>query len=66
MHVINFKTGDLHEVTKYVKSGDGSGEESVWCNSWYGRHVIGKDCAIVKSFQLNTTNTQKDDTTGKD
>jgi hypothetical protein len=54
MNVLNFKTGDLHEVIKYVKS-QSDGEESVWCNGWYGRHIIGKDCAFIKSYQLNTT-----------
>jgi len=54
MKVVNLKTGNLHEVAKYVKSQT-DGEESVWCNEWYGRHVIGKDCAFVKSYQLNTT-----------
>lgn len=38
--------GIIHEVQKYIKSSDG--EESVWCNDWYGRHVIGKDCEFIK------------------
>ena len=42
--VKNNSDGCIHEVRKYIKSDDG--EESVWCSSWYGRHVIGKDCEI--------------------
>jgi hypothetical protein len=40
------KEGITHEVQKYIKSKDG--EESVWCNDWYGRHVIGQDCEFSK------------------
>lgn len=62
MHVINFKTGDLHEVQKYIKAGDG--EESVWCNSWPGRHVINKDCALVKSYELKPKIAETSDALG--
>jgi len=62
MKVLNFKTGDLHEIAKYVKS-QSDGEESVWCSTWPGRHVIGKDCAIVKSYELQTPTNH--DTTDK-
>lgn len=41
MKVVDIKTGEKHEVRKYVKS---ESDESVWCLTWYGRHVIGKDC----------------------
>lgn len=54
MKVVNLKTGDLHEVIRYVKSQSDSAEY-VWCNGWFGKHVIGKDCAFVISYQLNTT-----------
>ena len=37
--------GNVHIVRKYVISNDG--EESVWSNTWYGRHVIGNDCKWV-------------------
>jgi hypothetical protein len=40
--VKNTADGSIHEVRKYIKSDDG--EQSVWCNTWYGRHVIGNDC----------------------
>jgi hypothetical protein len=36
------KQGVIHNVRKYLI--DGEGEEMVWCDSWYGRHVIGQDC----------------------
>jgi hypothetical protein len=35
------KTGEVHEVHKYINN---DGEESIWCDEWYGRHVIGQDC----------------------
>jgi hypothetical protein len=34
------------EVQKYIKASDD--EESVWCNEWYGRHVVGRHCEFVK------------------
>ena len=42
--VKNLADGSIHEVRKYIKTDDG--EESVWCSTWYGRHVIGRDCEI--------------------
>lgn len=36
----------VHEVFKYIKSPEG--EESVWCASWYGHHVIGVDCEFCE------------------
>ena len=38
------KSGVTHIVRKYVI--DDNGVESVWCNTWYGRHVIGQDCKL--------------------
>jgi hypothetical protein len=35
------KTGEVHEVHKYINN---DGEENIWCDEWYGRHVIGQDC----------------------
>lgn len=43
MKVVDINTGEKHEVRKYIKSDT---EENIWCDSWYGRHVIGKDCAF--------------------
>jgi hypothetical protein len=45
MKIIKIDGGQVYEVQKYTKSGN-DGEESVWCNEWYGRHVIGKDCCF--------------------
>lgn len=36
------KSGRTHEVAKYVKDKDG--QEHIWCNDWYGHHIIGNDC----------------------
>lgn len=41
----NCKT--THEVKRYVK--DDAGVETVWCDTWSGRHVIGKDCFWCKA-----------------
>lgn len=57
MYIVDLKTGWPHEVSKYVKSSDG--EESVWCNTWYGRHIIGKDCAFAKNGQNSLTQKNK-------
>lgn len=35
-------SGEIHNVKKYIIDTDG--EESIWCDTWYGRHVIGQDC----------------------
>lgn len=42
--VKNIKDNTIHEVRKYIKSDDG--EESVWCNDWYGHHKLGIDCEV--------------------
>jgi hypothetical protein len=39
---IKSKDGNIYKVRKYIISNDG--EESVWCDDWYGRHVICNDC----------------------
>jgi len=39
--VIRNSDSKVFEVQKYVKSET---QESVWCNDWYGRHIIGEDC----------------------
>jgi hypothetical protein len=41
MKIIN-NTGGIHIVRKYVINS--AGEESIWTDTWYGRHVIGNDC----------------------
>lgn len=42
MKVVNTASGQVHEVTKYIKDADG--QEHIWCNTWYGHHGIGHDC----------------------
>ncbi len=34
--------GVTHEVQKYILDPDG--RIHIWCNSWYGHHIIGQDC----------------------
>jgi hypothetical protein len=43
----------LINVRKYII--DDEGEESIWSNDWYGRHIIGRDCvwANVSKVQSN-------------
>lgn len=38
--------GVVFEVQKYIHAGDG--QISIWCNGWYGRHVLGQDCEELK------------------
>lgn len=45
MKIIDKQTGTIHEVRKYVI--DDNRSESVWCSTWYGRHVIGQDCEFL-------------------
>jgi hypothetical protein len=42
LYVKETLTDQVFKVWKYIESNDG--EVSVWCNDWYGRHVIGQDC----------------------
>ena len=35
-------TGDTYTVHKYIL--DNEGKQHIWCNEWYGHHVIGVDC----------------------
>jgi len=46
LYVKNLEDNTIHEVRKYIKSDDGV--QSIWCNTWYGRHVIGVDCKFTK------------------
>ncbi|MDF3076146.1 MAG: hypothetical protein K0S09_35 [Sphingobacteriaceae bacterium] len=50
LYVKDKSTGDIHEVRKYAVSGDG--QQGIWCDTWYGHHVIGSDCEFVQ--QSNT------------
>ena len=44
LYITRNSDNKIFEVRKYVKSGDSIPEQSVWCDKWYGRHVIGQDC----------------------
>lgn len=39
-------TGDVHAVSKVIV--DNEGVVHIWCNTWYGHHVIGQDCEWVQ------------------
>jgi hypothetical protein len=47
MNIKRISDGEVFEVRKYIK---GNGEESVWCDHWYGHHVVGVDCELVKTY----------------
>ena len=34
---------EIFVVRKYVKS-ENPDEHLIWCNDWYGKHIIGEDC----------------------
>lgn len=36
------KAGEVHDVHKYIN--DSEGRENIWCDTWYGHHIIGQDC----------------------
>jgi len=36
--------GKIFEVNKYIFSDE---THNIWCNEWYGRHVIGQDCEWI-------------------
>ena len=38
-------TGEIYTVRKYIL--DNEGKQNIWCNDWYGHHVIGQDCEWV-------------------
>lgn len=46
-------TGEILEVRKYSRSGGEEPQENIWCDAWYGRHVIGVDCDWVESDVFN-------------
>lgn len=41
LKVIRLSDNKIFEVNKYIFSEN---EHHIWCNDWYGRHVIGNDC----------------------
>lgn len=44
LFVIDKYTGERHEVNKIVYHPENEPEPHVWCDTWYGHHIIGKDC----------------------
>jgi len=44
--VKNVEDGSVHEVFKYIKNMEG--EIHIWCTTWYGHHIIGRDCIFTK------------------
>lgn len=42
MNVIRISDNKVIKVHKYILGNEG--QESIWSNDWYGRHVIGQDC----------------------
>lgn len=44
LFVIDKATGERHEVNKIVYHPENEPEPHVWCDTWYGHHIIGKDC----------------------
>lgn len=45
LRVIRLSDNTVHTVKKYILDSDK--EQNIWCDSWYGRHVIGQDCKWV-------------------
>lgn len=45
MWIIRKDTGESHRVRKIIWSDI---DISVWCNTWYGHHVIGVDCEFER------------------
>lgn len=45
LYILNKETGEKHLVRKVIF---GDAETDVWSNTWYGRHVIGKDCEFCE------------------
>ena len=47
MKIRRLSDGVIFEVREYV---NGFGEESVWCDDWYGHHLVGRDCEFVDTY----------------
>ena len=47
LYVKNVSDGSIHEVFKYIKNPEG--EIHIWCYTWYGHHIIGKDCIFSQA-----------------
>lgn len=49
LYVYKLDTGETIKVRKYLCHSDG--QESIWSDDWYGRHVIGQDCDFLISVK---------------
>ena len=49
LYVKNVEDGSTHEVFKYIKNTEG--EIHIWCATWYGHHIIGRDCIFTKKIK---------------
>lgn len=45
LRIVRTSDRQIFEVKKYIYA-EGT-EHHVWCDEWYGRHVIGQDCEWV-------------------
>ena len=61
LYVIDLKTNKTHVVRKYVNDTV-SNCESVWCDTWYGRHIIGVHCDFVNEKLICECGKLKDKT----
>ena len=56
LKIIRKSDNKIFDVFKYIFSED---IHNIWCNDWYGRHVIGQDCEFyAKSYPHNSTVTK--------
>lgn len=55
LYIKDKATGERHEVNKVVYHPENEPEPHIWCDTWYGHHIIGKDCewAMVRSKEGN-------------
>ena len=45
--LVRLSDGKIFDIWKIIHGLEG--EVSVWCNDWYGRHVIGQDCGFIQN-----------------
>ena len=55
-YVKNIEDNSVHEIQKYIKGTDG--EQHIWCNTWYGHHIIGKSCEFATPIEPKQITTQ--------
>lgn len=47
LKLVRLSDGKIFDIWKIIHGLEG--EVSVWCNDWYGRHVIGQDCGFIQN-----------------